>query len=302
MTDLSDAPKPWLLPLDDRYYYLDEEEAYFFKTETGITDEDELKRHIISVQKKAFEVHQYPCIRIFEFARLKMARLPAYPHLLELGRERQDAIFLDLGCCFGNDVRKAVQDGFPVKNCVASDLENGLWELGHEMFCSTPESFPVPFVQGDILDPEFLRPWPSLPSKNFAGTETIPRDLQSLNPLRGRVSAVFTGAFFHLFSEQTQAKVAAALACLISDEPGSMLFGVQGGAAEKGIWQPTGSAYTMFCHSPGSWRELWTGIFGEDKVDVQARLRKEIGGDDFFGMFPGNKNPYHVLEWSVIRL
>lgn len=31
--------------------------------------------------------------------RLKIARLPGYPGLLKLGRERSDAIFIDLGCC-----------------------------------------------------------------------------------------------------------------------------------------------------------------------------------------------------------
>ncbi len=76
-------------------------------------------------------------------SRLKMARLPAYPDLLKLRTERSDAILLDLGCCcestcplctlgsspdnvrepVGNDIRKAVLDGFPVQNVIASDLQ-----------------------------------------------------------------------------------------------------------------------------------------------------------------------------------
>ena len=60
----------------------------------------------------------------------------------------------------------------------------------------------------------------------------------------------------------------------------------------------------MFCHSPDSWKELWEGVFAEvgARVEVQARLRKEIGGDSMFGTYPGNTDPYHVLEWSVTRV
>ncbi len=49
---------------------------------------------------------------------------------------------------------------------------------------------------------------------------------------------------------------------------------------------------------------MWEGIFGEVevKVEVKGKLRKEIGGDNFFGTWPGITDPYHVLEWSVTRL
>lgn len=81
-----------------------------------------------------------------ERTRLRIARLPAYPDLLRLGRERKGAIFLDIPCCcqyglnnndnvvditrgkhipVGNDTRKAVQDGYPIDNVVASDLHKG---------------------------------------------------------------------------------------------------------------------------------------------------------------------------------
>ena len=57
--------------------------------------------------------------------RLKISRFPAYKDLLRLGIERKGALFLDLGCCVGNDVRKAVADGFPVTQALASDLHPG---------------------------------------------------------------------------------------------------------------------------------------------------------------------------------
>ncbi|KAE9399597.1 hypothetical protein BT96DRAFT_820362 [Gymnopus androsaceus JB14] len=293
----------WFLPLDEKYYNLDEEEKHFFKKETGIQDDDELKKHIITVQNKAFSICPYPCIRIFEFARLKLGRLPAYEQLLKLGREREGAILIDLGCCFGNDIRKAIQDGYPVQSTLATDLHRGLWDLGHEMFKSTPQSLPTPFIEGDIMSPDFLSPVPPF-TKDAPPTRTIPSldTITSLNDLRGHVSAVYTGAFFHLFSEMQQEQIAHALASLLSPEPGSMLLGVHGGKSTKGMWSPTGYEYKMFCHSPDSWKELWERIFGKANVEIKAQLRREIGGDIFFDMYPGNKDPYHVMEWSVTRL
>ncbi|KAJ3849198.1 hypothetical protein EV368DRAFT_75844 [Lentinula lateritia] len=246
--------------------------------------------YIIAVQTKAYSIYHYPCIGIFECARLRIARLPAYPDLLKLGQERNEAIFLDLACCFGNDARKAIQDGYPIDNVIASDIHKDFWDLGHEMFKSTPKSFPVPFVQGDIFDTNFLeatKPFTveSPPTKPVPTLNT----LTSLNLLCGHLSACFCGAFFHLFGEDGQKQIAEALNGLLSPKP------------VKGFWHPTGSERYMFCHSPESWKDLWEGLFGKGNVDVKAQLRKEIG-DDLFGTYPGNKDSYHVMDWSVSRI
>ena len=33
------------------------------------------------------------------FTNLKISGMPVYPRVLELGKNRPDAIFLDIGCC-----------------------------------------------------------------------------------------------------------------------------------------------------------------------------------------------------------
>ena len=43
-------------PLDESLYALDEDELAFFKSQTGIDDEGELKKHILTIQAKAYEV------------------------------------------------------------------------------------------------------------------------------------------------------------------------------------------------------------------------------------------------------
>jgi hypothetical protein len=52
MSDKNDTK----LPLDDSFYDLQGDELAFFQEQTGIKDEEELKKHIISVQEKAYEV------------------------------------------------------------------------------------------------------------------------------------------------------------------------------------------------------------------------------------------------------
>jgi len=103
----------------------------FFKSQTGIDDNETLKRHIVAVQKKAYEAckHQnYSSTQTYTFNRsivmavyghltlpsnpiyrlhrandstfrMKIARMPVYPSVLELCRVRQDAILFDVGCC-----------------------------------------------------------------------------------------------------------------------------------------------------------------------------------------------------------
>lgn len=44
------------IPLDETLYSLKPEEAAFFKQQTGIQDDGELKRHVLEVQKEAWDV------------------------------------------------------------------------------------------------------------------------------------------------------------------------------------------------------------------------------------------------------
>jgi len=125
------------------------------------------------------------------------------------------------------------------------------------------------------------------------------RSLTSLNPLRGRVSAIHATSFFHLFNEEKQLHLARALAGLLSPEPGSMIFGLHLGLAEKGstLWE----MHHLFCHSPESWAQVWDGlVFEKGMVKVQAKLvhieSKSFEGDE------ASTRLVPFLFWSVTRL
>ncbi|KAL5476781.1 hypothetical protein ACEPAI_2967 [Sanghuangporus weigelae] len=261
--------------LDPSLYKPSREEIYFMKGQTGIEEEEELKQHVISVQKEAWDVVNYKCIQSFGFLRLKMSRLPAYQDLLKLGKERPGAILLEYACCFGNDARKAISDGFPIENVIASDIKQEFWELGHKLFKSTPETFPVPFVQGDIFDPRHIAPSPPFYSAPTTPCPTL-STLNSLTPLQGYVSAIHVAQFFHLFGKEDQIKAARALASLLSPLPGSMIFGSHSTKSVSCEIIHPGSAggFSVYCFSPEDWCALWDGvIFEKGTVEVKAELR-----------------------------
>ena len=117
-------------PLDPTLLNLEEDEATFFKLLTGIQDEEELKKHIIHVQGKAYQarfnqtstsscfpvlkilvvglwIPMYPSFCIYEEWYLTLISEtgliyhinPAYKQVLELPKSRPGAILLDIGCC-----------------------------------------------------------------------------------------------------------------------------------------------------------------------------------------------------------
>jgi len=246
---------------------LTDTEVSFYKQHTGISDISELQAHILAIQARAFAVFPYPCIRRLSFAKLKISRFEAYKEVLQLGRERPGAILLDLGCCFGNDARKAVDDGFPASQVVATDLKQEFWELGHELFRSTSESCPIRFVQGDILDPSLVAV--NLTSPPTSGDVLSACTAQrSLAPLQRLVSAIHASAFFHLFDETDQERIARACNTLLSHQPGSIIFG-----SHRGSDTPTDRGKgNSFAHSPESWKDMWRKVAPDGSLQVDVWL------------------------------
>jgi len=283
----------------EKRYALEEEEIAFFKQQSGIEDDQQLKEHILKVQAEAYAVFPYPCIGQFAFTKLKISKFPAFQQLLQLGKARTGALFLDVGCCFGNDVRKAVAEGFPLDQAIGSDIIPEFWEMGHKLFRTTQETYPVRFIPGNALDPDLLSsvpPFASPPSTPAPSLST----LKTLTPLHGHVSAVHASSLFHLFDEENQTALARALASLLSPMPGSIIFGSHGALPEKGLVVQSIpgilNPLPMFCHNPESWSQLWEKeIFNAGQVRVEATLKEvpSLRSKDIKG---------GVMVWCVTRL
>ena len=74
------------LPLQDiMFYNLDDAESAFFKSQTGITDDEQLKKHIVEAQEEAFKVLtnfsiNHPSL-LTEFWRIIGLSVPMHPSL-----------------------------------------------------------------------------------------------------------------------------------------------------------------------------------------------------------------------------
>ena len=179
-------------------------------------------------------------------------------------------------------------------------------DLGHKLFRTTRETYPIAFVPGDVFDPKHLDIVSPVASANTPTSppeeDPVPdlRSLTSLNPLHGRVSAIHASSLFHFFGEEKQLHLAHALAGLLSPESGSVIFGRHVGNHEKGFILPPGhGGRQMFCHSPESWTELWDGlVFEKGVVTVQVKLvQVETKEPD-----EPQSRTVTGLVWSVTRL
>ncbi|KIK39079.1 hypothetical protein CY34DRAFT_808711 [Suillus luteus UH-Slu-Lm8-n1] len=167
-------------------------------------------------------------------------------------------------------------------------------QLSHELFKTTPASYPVCLLPGDVFDPAFLSI--SAPSDDVSPAPSIDlTSLKSLNPLHGRISAINASKFFHLFNEEKQLHVAKALAGLLSAQPGSVICGYQVGTLEQGMVNTIirGSKHQLFTHSPKTWSSLWDGeVFEKGSVKVETELVE----------IPLRVEQFFMMKWSVVRL
>ncbi|KAI6039677.1 hypothetical protein EDC04DRAFT_3112127 [Pisolithus marmoratus] len=292
-------------PLDPSLYSLTPDEAQFFKVATGINDDEMLKAHILMAQEKSLQgwlrlisyrsvVAPYPCIYVFTFLRVGITKLPVYQDILAIGRERPDAIFLDLGCCFSVDSRKVALDGFPAHRIISLDLKKEFPELSNFLFRTSKDTWAGHFIPGDVLDPEVLPVAPITRRGSKLGSPPDLSTLTSLNPLHGRCSVIYASCFLPLFTEEQQVHLGRALAGLLSPEQGSLICGMQISKKEKGSNPMVfgSSEYTVFCHSPQSWTELWDGtVFEKGEVEVKINVWE----------FSVHQS-VDVMAWSVKRL
>ena len=181
------------------------------------------------------------------------------------------------------------------------------WEYGHQLFKSTPETFPVTFIPGDVFDPAFIsQRGPFLSVADVKETVTPPLNtLSSLIPLQGKISAIHMSAFFHLFPEDRQLQLAKIASSLLSPEKGSVIFGQHVARPAKGLGDER-SQFKRFCHSPESWMQMWVeDVFGRkdkdgnDRVKVETELISAVAENVADS---SEDEKFWYLKWSVTRL
>ncbi|KAL9473479.1 hypothetical protein ACSS6W_007859 [Trichoderma asperelloides] len=202
---------------------------------SGISNED-VRNHIELIQTKALQVRPYPCIRRYRFLDLIIMTTDVYQEVLD--RVKKGEKFMDLGCCFGQEIRQLVHDGAPSANTYGSDLWGDFLSIGYELF-KDKDRLQTTFIAADIFDG----------SSPLVG-------------LTGKMNIIYVGDFFHLFSLEEQENAATRVAQLLAPEPGSLIIGRQSGSEIAGEYSRAGdtSGRRHFQHNPQSWKELWERI------------------------------------------
>lgn len=158
--------------------------------------------------------------------------MPQYTEIVS--RIQNGEMLLDLGCCFGQELRRLIFDGAPADKLYGTDLRPEFFDLGYDLFLDR-ETCKSSFIAADLFEE--------------------PEELMALS---GQLSIVYAGAFFHLFDRAGQLHCAKLVTRLLKAEPGSMVLGRQVGSVIPGLHEHgTDKKDRMYRHDETTWREMW---------------------------------------------
>lgn len=246
----------------------------------------------MEVQEEAYEKYPYPCIRAFHYVNLMMCENPIYPTVLAAGKAG-NALFLDLGCCMGSDVRKLAYDGYPARNIFGCDLRPEYIDAGYKLYRDRA-TCAIRFFTSNVFDVPMSFIPPSVPSVPVS-------EITDLKQLTGALSHVYAGALFHLFDEGTQYAIALRLAVLLRREKGAIVFGRHSGLVQEGMIDDH-LGRTRYGHSPASWTRMWKRVFAEAEGAEFAETRVVVKAELAARGVPydlSRRRGESMLVWSV---
>lgn len=202
------------------------------------------------------EVHSlpYPCIGLFRFLDFSIHLSPDYSSVVK--RVQEGATLLDLGCCFGQDIRKLAYDAGTSSTLIGTDLEEAFLNLGYELFADR-DRLEATFVPGDVFAEHFLEPY------------------------HGKIDIIYLGSFLHLFSEVQQKTVVRQLRKLLRPQAGSMVFGRHLGADKGGHFKMEKLGWDLYRHDTQTIADLFqsyeatdSGPGGNAQWEVRSSLSR----------------------------
>ncbi|KAI2624939.1 hypothetical protein GGR54DRAFT_654634 [Hypoxylon sp. NC1633] len=199
----------------------------------------EVVKHVNNIRARGFAANPYPCIGLYRFTTLTLQTHPLYPNIIQRLQE-PGAAYLDIGCCFGQDLRQLVQDGVPSSHLTGLDISSALLELGYDFFQdrATLESR---FVVADV----------------FAGAAqgAVWTDLEQRG---GGVDVVHCSAFFHLFPLPQQIAAATQIVRLV--RKGGVLVGRQMGSLTPGDVAAIRAESYSYRHDVATLDAMWREV------------------------------------------
>ncbi|KAI4085820.1 MAG: hypothetical protein LQ344_008102 [Seirophora lacunosa] len=91
---------------------------------------------------------------MFRFCELSLSQHPSYARVLASLRDKDHpSKLLDLGCCFGQDIRKLVHDAATPENLIACDLNRQFLDLSYDIF-QDRATLKTPMLAADLFQPD----------------------------------------------------------------------------------------------------------------------------------------------------
>jgi hypothetical protein len=241
--------------------------AVLLETYSGIPRGSAQVSHVKSLRDEAYKAHHYPCLGLYRFLNLSLSTHPLYKsHVLPLlkssPKDTSDVelrpIFLDIGTCLGQDLRKLIYDGASPTLLYGSDILPAFIMLGYDLFRDRETFTPTHFLApADVFDTS---------SDNALAT------------LDGRCAIVHASAVFHLFNHADQVLLAKRIVKLLQPRPGSLILGHQVANKNCGEYpsRPGHRSETLFRHNEASWQALWERVGREISPKVTFRVKSTL--------------------------
>ncbi|KAI1173285.1 hypothetical protein F4777DRAFT_455776 [Nemania sp. FL0916] len=198
----------------------------------------EVVAHVNISRDRGFAINPYPCIGLYRFTKLTLREHPLYSNIIQ--RLKQPGTrYLDIGCCFGQDLRQLVFDGVPSQHLAGLDIERSLIDSGYDLFLDR-DSLRSQFLVGDV----------------FEGSSQVWADLEER-----RIDVVHCSAFFHLFTLELQLAAARQIAKLVKKE--GVIVGGQIGSVRPGNVAALQENSHSYRHNMETFENMWRKV-GED--------------------------------------
>ena len=228
---------------------------------------------IFPQRDRAWSFASYPCVGSWFWLSPSITRLPQYPAILD--RAHNGAEIMDLGCCFGQNLRLLAAHGVQSDTMHASDIHADLWELGYELF-GDRDRMHAQFIQVDVFE-----------------------DKSGLDSLDGKMDIILACQLLHLWDWEKQFTAMKRIARL--SKVGTVVVGYQRAREEQMTWlRPWGH---MYIHSLQTFKDIWHQLGVETGTSwvVDARL-VEL---EAWGMEPEDKawmdQPAKGVDFVITR-
>jgi len=260
--------------------------------------EPEILSHIMKIHDEALKTYSYGCVGVYLFLHLYLPSYPIGPTILSRVTQ-QNQKFLDVGCCFAQDIRYLANAGASPSNLYGTDYQQGFLDCGHDLF-KDRDRLEKQFFTADLIN----------------GIDEVDA---KRGELKGRMDIIHAANFLHLFDLDTQYKVAKNIFYFLSDKPGSLIIGSQTGRVKSGVYTSPrtgeGRPKTIWRHNETSFEKMWKEVAeevlgeGKVKIDVTAGSLKgikptglEMSGTISMIRHPGDFDDATQLVFSVERM